>query len=510
MAAFVFSNLVGLLRSMVTAHAFGTSLELEAFTPANRVSETLFTLVAGGALASAFIPTYTGLLAKNDRAGASRLASAIANWVMIVGSVVALLAAVFAPLVVRYLLVPSFVDNPVKFDLTVNLMRLMLPTVVIFGLSGLVMGILNSHQKFLVPALTPAMYSIGIIFGIWVLSPTLGIYGMAWGVLIGALLHLGLQVPSLLRLGGKYSLTLGIELEPVREVVRLLGPRLLGVAVVQLNFWINILLASGMPEGSINGLQYAFTVMLMPQAAIAQSIATAAMPTFSIQVARGKLDDMRSSLAAALRGVLLLAIPASVGLILLRRPVVDLLLRRGEFGAQSSELVSWALLWYAAGLVSHSVVEILARAFYAAHDTKTPVTIGVAAMILNIAFSLLFAGIFRAVGWMPHGGLALANTLATTLEMIGLGILMRKRLKGLEGRSFTRSAMAALISSGAMALALWGWLTFTAGRANWLAAGGGIALGGLIYGLLAYILGAPELRGLAGALRRKLFPTNIV
>lgn len=505
MAAFVFSNLVGLLRTMLTSRAFGTGMEIEAFTPANRVTETLFTLVAGGALASAFIPTYTGLLTHGDRRSASRLASAIAAWIVIIGSLVAVITGIFAPLVVRYLLAPSFVATPAKFDLTVQLMRLMLPTVVIFGLSGLVMGILNSHQVFLIPALTPAMYSVGIIFGILVLSPSMGIYGMAWGALIGAVLHLGSQLPALLRLKGGYTLTLGIDLPAVREVVRLLGPRLLGVAVVQLNFWINILLASGMVEGSINGLQYAFTLMLMPQAAIAQSIATASMPTFSAQVARGRPEEMRSSLAAALRGVLLLSLPASLGLILLRWPIIGLLLQGGEFGPHSSELVTWALAWYAAGLVSHSVVEILARGFYANHDTKTPVVVGSIAMALNIVFSLGLAALFDSLGWMPHGGLALANTLATTLEMIGLIVLMRRRLAGLEVRSLFKTFALAAAASGGMGLVLWGWLVASTGMASWVIALGGVALGGLVYGGLVLLLGVPEARGLVSAVRSRFF-----
>ena len=210
-------------------------------------------------------------------------------------------------------------------------------------------------------------------------------------------------------------------------------PRLFGAAIVQLNFWVNTLLASYQPLGSLNGIVYAFQLMLMPQAAIAQSIAIAAMPTFSAQAALGKLDEMRASLAASLRGVLLLSMPAAVGLILLRTPIVALLYQRGEFNAQSTELVAWALLWYAAGLVGHSVVEVLARAFYALHDTRTPVIVGATAMGLNVGLSFLFVWLFSSIGWMPHGGLALANSTATALEMVGLLILIRKKLAGMEG-----------------------------------------------------------------------------
>ncbi len=173
-----------------------------------------------------------------------------------------------------------------------------------------------------------------------------------------------------------------------------MGPRLLGVAVVQLNFWINTRLASQFVEGSVTGIVLGFTLMLMPQAAIAQSIAIAALPSFSAQVAQGRLNEMRFSLASSLRWVLILSIPASIGLVILRRPIVQLLYQRGQFDAYSTELVAWALLWYAAGLVGHSLVEILARAFYSLHDTKTPVFIGILAMSLNVVFSYFFAWIF--------------------------------------------------------------------------------------------------------------------
>jgi len=502
MLAFIISNLIGLLRTILVAKAFGTSTAMEAFTPANRVSETLFTLVAAGALGSAFIPTFTGLLTKGDRRGAWQLASAILNLVLLIVTLLAAIAFFFAPQIVRYLLASGFATDPEKLALTISLTRLMLPSTVIFGLSGLVMAILNSHQVFLIPALTPSMYSLGMIFGVEVLAPRLGIYGLAWGVLIGAVLHLAVQIPALLRLRGQYFPILGLKLAAVREVASLMGPRLFGVAIVQLNFWVNTQLASLQPEGSVNGIFYAFTLMMMPQAAIAQSIAIAAMPTFSIQVAHGKLDEMRASLAASLRGVLLLSVPASLGLMLLRQPLVVLLYQRGQFTAQSTELVTWALLWYGAGLVGHSVVEILARAFYSLHDTRTPVLVGAAAMSLNVLFSVVFSALFNHLGWAPHGGLALANSLATALEMVGLLVLMQRRLGGLDGRRVWQGAVQATLAAGVMSLGVWEWLTWTAGRPTWQTLGGGLLVGAGVYGLVVLLLGVREVRTLVSLIKK--------
>ncbi len=504
MAAFIFSQLTGLLRQILVADAFGTSPDMDAFNAANRVAETLFNLVAGGALGSAFIPTFTELLTKEKEHEAWKMASALSNWVLIILTGLSLLTAAFAPQVVRHILAPGFAADPAQEALTIHLMRLMLPSAAIFGLSGLVMGILNSKQVFFIPALTPAMYQLGMIFGVTVLAPHMGIDGLAWGVVLGAAAHLLLQIPTLLKQGGRYSPILGLNMAPVREVVRLMGPRLLGVAVVQLNFWVNIRLASEMQEGSVAGLTFAFIVMFMPEAAIAQSIATAAVPTLAAQYARQAFDELRASLAASLRGVLLLSIPASVGLVLLREPIVRLLYQRGEFNAHSTALVAWALLWYAGGLVGHSIYEVLARAFYALHDTKTPVIVGVVAMSLNVAFSFAFSALFKSIGWMPHGGLALANSLATALEAAILLALMRKRLNGLEGMKIWRAVFQGGIGAAAMGLILWGWMTYFAGSSAWLIGGGGILLGGFVYGMALLFLRVDEIHALVRYINQKL------
>jgi len=504
MVAFVFSQITGLIYQMLAANAFGTDQSMDAFNAANRVSETLFRLIAGGALGSAFIPTFTELLVKEDRKRAWKLASSIGNIVFIVLSVMGIAAAIFAPQIVRRFLAPGF-DDPALEILTINLMRIMLPSAVLFGLSGLVMGILNSHQVFLAPALTPGFYRLGMIFGTVILAPKMGIYGLAWGVLIGALAHLLLQIPALIKQGVKYTPMFGIELPEVREVIRLMGPRFLGVAVVELNFWVNTRLASYMPEGSVTGVTVAFVLMLMPQAAIAQSIATAAMPTLAAQYARGQLKDVRESLARILRSILLLAIPASAGLIILRVPVIQLLFQRGEFSARSTELVAWALLWYAAGLVGHSILEVLARAFYALHDTKTPVIVGVGAMSLNVIFSFLFSDLFRRVGWMPHGGLALANSLATALEMAVLLVLMRKRLDGIGGQRLLKGFQSAALGVACMSLSLWVWMVVMGDSAPWLVAAGGVIAGGIVYGVVLVLLRVPEVERLLRGIQTRLF-----
>ena len=511
MIATVFGQIIGLVRSMLVARAFGAAPELDAFFAANRVSETLFTLVAGGALGSAFIPTFTGILAKGERSAAWNLATSLARLVTLVLMLLAVLAAVFAPQIVRHALAPGFAANPELFSLTVNLLRIQLISSILFGLGGFLVGVLNAHRVFLIPALAPAMYQLGIILGTIFLAPSIGVYGLAWGVVLGAGFYLLLQISTLIRLDTGNPLvttwrgwSLGFRDSNVRHVILLMGPRLLGVAVVQVNFWVNTFLASKMAEGSVSGLSYGFALMLMAQAAIAQSVAIAVMPTLSAQHALGQRDEMRTSLAASLRGVILMALPASVGLILLRNPIVAALYQRGEFTARSTELVAWALLWYAAGLVGHSIMEVLTRAFYAQHDTKTPVIIGTIAMTLNVLFSIAFSGLFERVGWLPLGGLALANSLATALEATALFIVMRKRLVGIEGNWLANGTGKAVVAVLAMSASLVAWTQAARHLNDWIIALGGVAIGGFIYGLGMVVLRVSEVENLILWARNKI------
>jgi putative peptidoglycan lipid II flippase len=503
MFAILFGQIMGLVSKILIADAFPAA-ELDAFFSANRVSETLFTLIAAGALGSAFLPTFTGLLVKNERSSAWKLASSLINLVTLILSIASLLASIFAPQIVRYLLAPGLLRDPQIFTLTVDLLRIQAIAAVLFGIGGLVIGILNAHQIFFIPQITAAMYQIGQIFGILVLARWMGIYGLAWGVVIGAALFVAIQLPSLFKLHGEFSFSLGWSNPDVVKVFQLMGPRVFGAAIVQLNFWVNNNLASKMVEGSIQGLSYAFALMVMAQAAIAQSVAIAAMPTFSAQHALGKLDELRSSLASALRGMFLLALPASVGLILLARPIISFLFERGKFDATNTQMTAWALIWYAAGLVGHSIMEVLTRAFYAQQDTKTPVIIGTVAMGLNVLFSILFSGWFAQIGWLPLGGLALANSLATALEAAALFIFIRRRLHGIEGRfladGFVRCGAAAI----GMALGLWFWLQAAGGMNRWVVALGGVAVGGIIYLLGVLLLRVREVQLISGMIMQRL------
>lgn len=502
---FVVSRVLGLARDALLAGLFGGGFEFEAYVAASRPPETLFFVVAGGALGSAFIPTFTGYLEQAKREEAWRVASAIATLSVLVMAVLAVLGALFALPIVSAVLAPDF--DPAKQALTASLMRVMMLSPVVFSLSGLMMGILNSHQRFLLPALAPALYNLGIIFGALFLTPSMGVYGLAWGVVLGTVLHLLVQLPGVIALHAPLRPLLDARHPGVREVARLMGPRVLGLAVVQVNFWVNIALASGMVQGSVAALTRAWALLLLPQGVIAQSVANAVFPTFSIHVARGESDKLRSTLGQVLRAVLFLAIPASVGLVVLRLPIVRLLYERGAFTPADSQATAWALLFYGLGLVAHALVEIITRAFYALHDTRTPVLVGGATMALNVILSLTLIRVMGDPSSLVRGplaGLALANTLATTLEGIVLIALIRARVGGLEGRRTRAGLLRAGAASAAMGLALWALLPTIDSLGQVLGPLAAVAAGGAVFWALAWLLGSEEARLFTGIVLRRV------
>lgn len=495
MALFVVSRLSGLARELIIGARFGTGAELDAYLAAFRLPDIIFQLVAGGALASAFLPTLSGYLEREDREGADRLASSIINLLLIFLTLLAALAALSAPLLVRHIIAPGF--TPEQQALTAMLMRGMLLSTIIFGVSGVVMAMLNARQHFLLPALAPAVYNLAIIAGAWFLAPQWGARGLVMGVVVGAAGHLAVQLPQVARARvWRWRPVLGLSDAGVREVARLMGPRVLGLAAVHINFLINTILASNLASGSLAALNYAWLLMLLPQGIIAQAIATATFPTFSALSNRGEMGELRSLLSSTLRAITFLSLPAATGLLVLGTPLIRLLLQRGEFDTRSTQLVAYALTFLALGLVAHSVVEIVSRAFYALHDTRTPVTVAIAAMAANVVLSLLLVGPLR------HGGLALANSIATIGEMIALLWLMRGRLKGLDGRRLGLSLLRTGIACGLMAMVLLGWLRGMDGANVLLVAGGGILLGGVTFLGTAFLLQAEELQNIPALIRR--------
>lgn len=495
MVAFILSRVLGLAREMVIARQFGTSLELAAYLAAFRVPDFIFYLIAGGALGSAFIPTFTQYLTVENEGQAWELASAVFNLLALALTVVAIVAAMLAPLLAR-LIVPGF--DPATQALTAQLMRVMLLAPVLFGISGLAMGVLHSHQHFVAPALAPAFYNLSIIVMALVWGPRMGVRALAAGVVVGALLHLLIQVPMLARVGARYTPVLGINHPGVREVGRLMGPRILGLAAVQINFVVNTILASGLGAEALPALNYAWLLMMLPQGVFAMALATVAFPTFSELVARDDTVGLRHTLSTYLRMVLYLTVPASVGLLLLRTPVIEVLLQRGAFTDASTEAVAFALQFYALGLFAHATVEIVARAFYALHDTRTPVVIGLLAMIVNIVLSLIL------IRSLSFGGLALANTLATIGEMAVLMWAMHSRLGGIGASRLANSVVRIVMASGLMAAAVFSFARGLPAADPLGVTAGAIGIGAVLYVGVTILVGSDEIGTVLGLVQHRL------
>ena len=450
-AGFIASRLLGLLRSVAIADAFGTEAELGAYFVAFRVPDLVFQLLAGAALASAFIPVFSRVVLNEGEDEGWRLASSVLNLISLATFVLAAIAFVLAPLVVP-LLAPGLGEESGRADelhaLAVELTRVMLLSPLMFGISGMLTGILNGRQHFLAPAIAPLLYNLGIILGAVVLAEHWGVHGLAWGVVIGSVGHLVVQVPALWAVGMRWRPSLGFALPGVREVLRLMGPRVIGLAAAQVNLVVVMFFASFVSDEAISAVNFAFLVMLLPVGVVGMAISTAAFPTLANLGAEEDYEGLGSAIDGTLRMILFLAVPASAGLVLLADPTVRLLLQRGAFDAASTALVVDALVVYAVAVWAHASVEIMSRGFYALSDTRTPVAIAILGMLLNVA---VCAALVEPFG---IAGLAAAASVAAVAEFALLWWTLRRRLaaRGVAtlgaatlGRSLLRTATATVV-----------------------------------------------------------------
>jgi putative peptidoglycan lipid II flippase len=486
-ASFALAAAVGLLRNMIIGRMFGIGPELDAYYAAFKLPDLLFAIVAGGALATTFIPVFTQFLAAGDREAAWRLASAITNWVVLIISALAVLAGIAAPWLIGTILAPGF--SPAQQAVTVSLMRLVLVSTVIFGISAVQTSVLHGFKHFLLPALAPVVYPLGVIAGALWLVPRWGLRGLAIGAVIGSALHLAIQVPGLIRYGFRWWPVLGAPRGAIRRVAWLMGPRVLDLGVFHLTLLVTTNLASRLGPGRVSALEWGWDAMQLPETIIGTAFGLVAFPTLAELAARGDRDALRHTLGGSLRTVLALAVPATVGLIVLGRPLLALLYQRGEFGAAATDAVYVALRFYALGLAGHTGIELAARTFFAQQDTVTPLLLAIASAAANIALGILL------MKPLDYAGLALANSLAVTGELIALLLILGRRLDGVEGRE-TLGVLARVIIASLIMAAVTVAVTRAIGRAGggslYLVAAGGI-VGAATYLIAAQLLGVREL-----------------
>ena len=503
---FLGSRLLGLLRSVAIADAFGTDPELGAYWVAFRLPDLVFQVLAGATLSAAFIPTFSRVALRGGEDASWRLASSVLHLIAIATAVAALAAFLLAPWIVP-LLAPGLGEESGRQEelraLAVELTRMMLISPIFFGVSGMLTGILNARQHFWAPALAPIVYNASIIFGALALTGPFGVHGLALGVVAGSAGHLAVQLPALRTVGMRWRPALDVASESVREVARLMGPRVLGLAAWQVNLVVVIFFASFVSDAAISAVNYAFMMAMLPVAVVGMSISTAVFPALAQQAAARQLSTLRQSIAGSLRMILFLVVPASVGLILLARPAVRLLLQRGAFDAAATDLVVDALVLYSIGIFAHAGTEILSRGFYALSDTRTPVLLAVLAMVVNVA---LCAALVAPLGVR---GLALAASLAAIMEFALLLRALQLRVGGLDARGLRRSAGRTVVATVVMAqvVVLLLILLHAAGveqesvpGALLLSSAGALA-GAVTYALAASLLRSEEYAAIVGRLR---------
>ncbi|MCU0510997.1 MAG: murein biosynthesis integral membrane protein MurJ [Anaerolineae bacterium] len=467
--AFGIAKIISLGQTVIIAGAFGVGREWDAFVSANRMPELLVTLIAGGALGHAFLPVFSGYLAQGDQKTAWRLASHVLNTVFVVALLTAGLAFVAAPWLMQNLIAPGF--EPATAARAAELMRILLLTTVIFAVSGLIQSILQSHQHFFLPALAPILYDVGILFGVLVLLPRLGIHGVALGALIGAGLHFLVQLPGLVYFKARWYPEPGWRDPQLWRVIRLMIPGIIGLGVFQFNMLLLNNLGSRLGEGAVSALDWGWRLMQIPQTLIGTAMGIVIFPTLAALSATGNLDGKRNAMSGALRFILVASIPAAVGLWSIGQALISLL-ERGAFDASASALVYATLRAFTLGLIVHSLLEVVARSFYADKDTLTPlwasllgavINVGLALALSNVGAQERYALLNLATVGLPLvlpvnpaqvGGLALANSLGTTAEVLLLLWLLQRRWQGIHRPALVRATVKALVASVLMGLAV--------------------------------------------------------
>ncbi|MDX2160250.1 MAG: murein biosynthesis integral membrane protein MurJ [bacterium] len=532
MVAFGVAKVISLAQTFIIARVFGVGREWDAYVTANSIPELIFTLVAGGALANAFIPVFTAHLAQENRQGAWRTASHVINVVFVVTLMASTIAFIVAPALVANVVAPGFTGS--QQAETVALMRILLVSTLIFSVSGILMGILQSFNRFLLPALAPILFDLGILFGVVFLSRPFGVYGIAYGAVIGAALHLGIQVPGLFSVRARWSPRLGLNDPELWRIIRLMIPLVAGLFLFSYSFIVMNNIASRLGEGAVSALSWGWRLMQIPETLIGTAMGVVILPTLSALSASRDLNGKRDAMSGALRFILITTIPAAVGMIVIGRPLISVL-EGGAFDSAATTLVYNTLVFFMLGMVTQSLVEVAARAFYADKDTLIPLIASAANAALNIGLAFTFSGIaaveargftnlaaatFPTLGISAYagnvGGLALAQSIGFTVEIIVLMLILRRRWQGVNERALFTTLVKAGAASAVMAVAVLGLHTvfaafglFERGRILLIVVIGiEVIVGGIVFMAAAWVLRTEELRTLWALLRRRSVRVN--
>ena len=508
------SRVLGLVRDQVFAALFGAGLQYDAFLTAFRIPNLLRDLFAEGALSAAFVTTFTQVQQTKGSEEAFRLSNRVATALMLVLSAICVVGWIFARSIV-YWLAPGFYDVPGKAELTIHLTRIMIPFLLLIALAAKAMGILNARNKFAIPAIAPVFFNLGSVIGGlflgFTVGPSLGlspIEGMAFGTLVGGFLQFAVQWPSLRRAGFRYRPRLDFYDPGVRQIMRLMGPAIIGTAAVQINVFVNTNFASEIVDpatgavlnGPVSWLSYAFRFMQFPIGVFGVAIATAALPPLSRSTSNPDYVEFRQTLAHSLALVFLLCIPSAVGLVVLGRPIVALVFEHGKFTSFDTVQTANALAAYSLGLAGYAAVKVLSPAFYALNDARTPMLISVGSIVVNFVMNSLLVGPFG------HVGLAFSTSTVALVNFLLLAVFMRRRLGRLGGRRLAATVFRVIAASCAMAAGAWfasellSWLPLRGLGLHLLQVSAALALAAVIFYASCRLLGVEELDDAVNAL----------
>jgi putative peptidoglycan lipid II flippase len=497
------SRILGFVRDVVIARVFGAGMGADAFFVALKIPNFLRRLFAEGAFGTAFVPVFSDYIKGGEDGATKEAAQSVFTALSLVLVLVVAVGQIIMPLLIL-IIAPGFSDNPEKYQLTVDLTRITFPYIFFISLVALAGGILNSFHRFALPAATPILLNVSLIIGALYIAPAMDrpALGLAIGVLLGGVAQLAIQLPALARIGMPFSFRWNWKHPAIRRILLLMGPSVLGVSVAQVNLLFDIFLASWLREGSISYLYYADRLVEFPLGLIGIAMGTAILPALSAKAASDDREGLRHDLDFGLRLVLIINIPATVGLVVLREPILSLLFERGAFDIDATRLTAQALLAYGLGLTAFSSIKVLAPAFYAMKDTKTPVRIAIICMVSNMVLNLILMIPFQ------HAGLALATTISGFLNA---GLLLRgleKKVGYRLGRKFMLTMVKTAVASGFLwgflvlaQMAFWHMPTDTLDKALILIPM--IFFGITIFLLTAWLLKIDEMRSLVSALANR-------
>ncbi len=533
--AIMFSRVLGLVREMIFARYFGAGFLYDAYQAAFTIPNVLRDLFAEGALSAAFVKVFTDYQINKSEAEAWKLASLVLNALAVVLSVVTILGILLTPYLVS-IVASGF--SPEKAALTVTMTQIMFPFILLVALAAVAMGVLNTKGIFGIPASASTVFNVvsilvGLGFAYWLsggswdaahdkytvpaISAQWAILGMAIGTLIGGAAQFAMQIPSLLKVGFRFSPILSFTDEGVKKIMRLMAPAILGTSAVQINVLVNLAFVSSI-DGGRSWLSYAFRLMQFPIGVFGVAIGTASIPVLSRMASEGKFGDFRKTLSSSLNLVFLMTLPSACGLIILGEPIIRLLYSRGAFKESDVPMTAYALAGYSIGLTGYAAIKILSPAFYALDDAKTPMIIAVCSIAVNALASFLFRNWLSNFGVSPeypngygHVGVALATSSVALVNFFALALMMRKRIGRIDGRAiisaFTRIAIASAVMS-VICYFSYHFLINRFGISGFIykiiEAFVPIILGGVVFILAAKILRINEINKLYNSFARKL------